>query len=210
MSIYFTADTHFGHTNIIKYCNRPYASTEEHDAALINNWNFVVGAKDIVFHLGDFAFFKNKYDFVETIHCLNGTINFVWGNHDKQLKKYLDYIKTNCADKFNILGDYYRIKAKTFGWEQDIILMHYAMRVWDKSHHGSWHLYGHSHGTLPDDPHARSIDVGVDCHNYCLIEFNEIKKIMDKKLWQPIDHHGTHEAGKIDLSKLCAPRTQNI
>ena len=36
--------------------------------------------------------------------------------------------------------------------EQDIVLCHYAMRVWQKSHYGAWMLYGHSHGTLPDNP----------------------------------------------------------
>ena len=52
---FFTSDTHFGHENIIKYCNRPFTSTEEMDKALISNWNKVVKPEDTVFHLGDFA-----------------------------------------------------------------------------------------------------------------------------------------------------------
>jgi calcineurin-like phosphoesterase family protein len=73
---------------------------------------------------------------------------------------------------------------------QDITLCHYALRVFNKSHHGSWHLYGHSHGTLPDDPNSLSFDVGVDCHNYFPISLDQVKKIMSKKTWKPIDHHG--------------------
>jgi hypothetical protein len=108
------------------------------------------------------------------------------------------HIKAAYPNKFHFVGHYYRLKHQ----EERIILAHYAFRVWDRSHHGSWNLYGHSHGTLPDDPHARAIDVGIDCHNYYPIEFDQVKEIMDKKLWQPIDHHGTHqEAGGVGLSK---------
>jgi len=64
------------------------------------------------------------------------------------------------------------------------------MRVWNKSHHGALNLYGHSHGSLPDDPHALAIDVGVDCHNFTPISFEQVKKIMSKKTFKPIDHHG--------------------
>ena len=189
MSIFFTADTHFGHTNIIKYCNRPYSSTEENDNQLIKNYNEVVGPKDIVYFLGDFCF-KKSHDFDYYFNQLNGQIHFIEGNHDRDAQKN--------RNRFASYSKYREIKVDGI----TIVLCHYAFRVWNKSHHGSWHLYGHSHGSLPDDPHARSIDVGVDCHNYRPIEFNEIKKIMDRKLWQPIDHHGTHhEAGGVDLSK---------
>ena len=53
--IFFTADTHFGHANIIKYCHRPFATVEEMDDALVRNWNAVVSPDATVFHLGDFA-----------------------------------------------------------------------------------------------------------------------------------------------------------
>ena len=54
--VFFTSDTHFGHENILKFCNRPFSSIEDHDLALINNWNSVIGNDDTVFHLGDFCF----------------------------------------------------------------------------------------------------------------------------------------------------------
>ncbi len=53
--LWFTADHHFGHANIIRYCNRPFASAEEMDATLVHLWNETVGRDDIVYHLGDFT-----------------------------------------------------------------------------------------------------------------------------------------------------------
>lgn len=204
MKLFFTADTHFNHTNIIKYCARPFTSTEEHDETLINNYNSVVGKNDTVYHLGDLAFFKCKHalfdnkKYIDLINRLNGQILFIWGNHDKDLIYFHKNISEKLGKKIIFLGHYHKLKFNN----EKIILGHYAYRVWDCSHHGSWNLYGHSHGTLPDDPHARAIDVGVDCHNYYPIEFNEVREIMQKKLWQPIDHHGERlETGGVGLSK---------
>ena len=53
--IFVTADHHFGHANIIEYTNRPFASVEEMDAALIAAWNERVTDYDLVYHLGDFT-----------------------------------------------------------------------------------------------------------------------------------------------------------
>ena len=74
--------------------------------------------------------------------------------------------------------------------KRKIVLLHYAMRVWNRSHHGSWHLYGHSHGSLPDDPNSLSFDVGVDCWGYAPISYQEVKSVMSGKTFAPIDHHG--------------------
>ena len=59
--IFFTSDTHFGHSKIIDYCKRPFSSIEEHDKTLIQNWNNVVGQDDTVFHLGDFAYGNSQF-----------------------------------------------------------------------------------------------------------------------------------------------------
>ena len=53
--LFFTSDPHFGHTNIIKYCNRPYENAKEMNESLIENWNRVVPEDGVVFCLGDFA-----------------------------------------------------------------------------------------------------------------------------------------------------------
>lgn len=47
--IYFTADTHFGHWNVIRYENRPFQTVEEMDGALIHNWNHRISPENEVF-----------------------------------------------------------------------------------------------------------------------------------------------------------------
>lgn len=79
--IFFTSDLHFGHKNIIKFCNRPWDTTEEMDEALIANWNSVVGDNDIVFDLGDFAFATNRR-WKDILERLNGRHYLILGNHE--------------------------------------------------------------------------------------------------------------------------------
>jgi calcineurin-like phosphoesterase family protein len=180
-NIFFTADTHFHHANIIKYANRPFANVQEMDETIITNWNSKVKRDDIVYHDGDFVFGPNKIrDAANLRRRLNGRIHLIWGNHDNQNPEF--------ASIFDSAQDYLEISVN----KQRIILMHYAMRIWNKSHHGTWMLYGHSHGTLPDDPNLLSFDIGVDCHNFFPLSFDEVAAIMKKKTWKPIDHHGKH------------------
>jgi calcineurin-like phosphoesterase family protein len=180
--IWFTADTHFRHRNIMKYCKRPFSTVEEMEEVFVSNWNSRIQVGDTVYHLGDFAFCKTS-DEVDAIRIkLNGQIFLIWGNHDK------DYVKK--ARGFIWQGPYKEIKIG----DQNIILMHYAMRVWNKSHFGSWNLYGHSHNTLPDDPNALSLDVGVDANEYQPINYYEVAQRMSLKKFVPIDHHvGNYE-----------------
>ncbi len=196
MSVYFTSDTHFGHSNIIKYCNRPFLidpsrgpddprnrDVDLMDETLIKNWNYVVSPNDTIYHIGDFAFYKDQRQTQNLLRRLNGAKILIRGNHDK-------YLEPETLRMFHGVHSYYELTVpdKDVG-KQKIILLHYAMRVWDKSHHGSWHLYGHSHGTLPDDPTSLSIDVGTDCHGFTPISYEQVKKIMSKKTFKPIDGH---------------------
>ena len=152
--IHFTSDTHFGHANVIKYSNRPFSDAASMDEALILNWNAVVAPTDTVWHLGDFGFTKHQE--LETIlRRLNGTKHLVFGNHDKTIRKQRNSFLG--PGLFASIQDYAEIKAEGL----HLVLFHYGGRVWNKSHHGSIMLYGHSHGSLP--PHGKSVDVGVDC-----------------------------------------------
>ena len=78
--IFFTADTHWGHRNIIRYCQRPFVDVEEMNEALITNWNNTVGKDDIVFHLGDFAM-GGSAEWCRLLERLNGRIYLILGNH---------------------------------------------------------------------------------------------------------------------------------
>jgi len=161
---FFTADEHYGHKNIIKYCNRPFTNVQEMDETIISNLNKVVKSNDTVVHLGDFCLASKKYGDVmdKYISKLNGNHIFIPGSHDYWLPQ----------NKIS------HIWQKAFG-KQQVVCCHYAMRTWPASHWGSWHLYGHSHGKLPGI--GKSMDVGVDVHNFAPWSFDEIaEKLMDK------------------------------
>jgi calcineurin-like phosphoesterase family protein len=168
MNTWFTADTHFGHKNIITLCNRPYDSVEEMDESLITNWNNMVRDGDVIYHLGDFAF-GDPWKYFDR---LNGFIKIIPGSHDKVLERD---IKSGMGRKitFEKLTE---IKVDLKGTQQLIVLCHYAMRSWNKSHYGSWHLYGHHHGNLP--PHGLSFDAGVDTNDYYPYSLEDVRNKM--------------------------------
>lgn len=162
MTIYFTSDTHYGHAKIIQYSKRPFKSVQEMDEALIENYNKVVKQGDQVYHLGDFSF----ADPTKYFNKLNGQKHLILGNHDdfrRQKVLSWNWIKNSYDLKFD---------------RNTIVLYHYGQRVWNKMHHGAYHAYGHSHGTLP--PHGRSCDVGVDCWNYTPVSLEELTAHLDK------------------------------
>jgi calcineurin-like phosphoesterase family protein len=131
------------------------------DAALIANWNAVVGRTDDVWHLGDFAYSKDATYIAGVFAHLNGRKNIVLGNHDHRHTQELPW-----ASVQRLVG----IKVD----KRLVVLCHFAMRVWPSSHYGSLHLYGHSHGNLPGT--RQSCDVGVDCWDYRPVSLNEIRE----------------------------------
>ncbi len=188
MQHWFISDTHFGHKNIIRYSNRPFSSVEDMNEALIQNWNALVKPDDVVWHNGDFAFMPYS-DFKSLIWRLNGHINVILGNHDKMIIQHrADLLKHG---KIESIQNY--AELKTAG--KMFVLFHYGQRVWNKSHHGSIHLYGHSHGSLP--PHGKSVDVGVDCkeitHEYRPVSLDEVVKYMETRTQEVVDHHGMRD-----------------
>lgn len=83
MTTWYTSDHHFGHANIIKYCNRPFRSVQEMDRVMIERWNDSVRESDHVFVLGDFSFY-NRERTANIAKRLKGTKTIVFGNHDKR------------------------------------------------------------------------------------------------------------------------------
>ena len=80
MSVFFTADTHFGDHRTINIARRPFADTAAMDAALIERWNAVVGPQDVVWHLGDVA--RRPADVAGLLARLHGTKHLLRGNND--------------------------------------------------------------------------------------------------------------------------------
>lgn len=188
---FFTSDTHFSHGNIIKYCKRPFMSGEEEfmlesgkhfrvsqstidlmNVTMVDRINAEVGPKDVLWHLGDFAWngIGVVKEFLDKINCKN--INLIWGNHD------------------------YPEMAKLFpnNWEQCLLiadgkhihLNHYPQHSWEGSHHGWWHLFGHVHGgldknRLENPAWAMSMDIGVDSHDFYPKSLAQIESIFSKR-----------------------------
>ena len=222
--IWFTADFHYNHGNIIKYCNRPFLAEVDKAALaanggrwnsgdwkgegaskhlisdeairrmnkeIVDNVNRVVKPNDTLYFLGDWCFGRgdNYYNVAADcrgrIKCHN--VHMIWGNHDNY---DIDYLFKSCHDLFNL-----NIDGIT------IVLCHYAMAAWHKSHRGSWQLYGHSHSAMEPFmdkilPNRRSLDVGIDnaaklLGEYRPFSFNEIKEIFAKRSGCFINSTGT-------------------
>lgn len=171
MEIFFTADTHFGHGNIIRYCGRPFQSLAEHNEALIRNWNSVVTAKDHVYHLGDVGFGSPDVLY-RVLQRLHGKIYLIKGNHDGPATK------DPATRRFEFIKDVHWLKTQHKNTKIEIFLSHYAHRTWPKANYGVFHLFGHSHGNLP--PHGLSFDVGVDAWNFTPISMQQIIDRMEQ------------------------------
>lgn len=220
--IYFTSDTHYHHKNITKGVSgwsdtsrcRDFDTIEKMNEALVNGINETVGEDDVLYHLGDWAFGgkDKRWEFRKQLNVKE--IHLILGNHDHHIeankaliinndeekaRKLLGYEKVHCdlddywvyaQDLFSSVSHY-----KEVNWNGHIFcLFHYAMRVWNKRHHQRYHLYGHSHNTLPETG-DRSMDVGVDSAFELLGEYRpfsvkEIISRLQKRKNNEVDHHG--------------------
>lgn len=168
MATLFTADPHIGHDNIIKHCNRPFASVEEMDETIVERWNSVVGKRDTVRVIGDLAF-HCKFDYaLSVVKRLNGHIYLTPGNHEQLGLKLAFHAAFTVAPLYEVI----EIEGQT------IFLNHYAQRSWWHDLRGVWHLFGHTHGGLP--PFGKSFDIGMDVWNFTPVSFEQVKEAMDK------------------------------
>lgn len=176
--LYVTGDLHFNHWNIVRHCNRPFSTIEEHDGTLIKNWNNVVTKNDTVIICGDFAF-KNHNHY---IMALNGKKILVLGNHDK--------MPENCLRNFTEVyhGLYRNIIEK-----QDCTFCHYSMTVWASSCHGAWQIFGHSHGRIKEFEDKFSFDCGVDIWGYSPVSWEMVKFVMSKRIKKKFQDNGEVE-----------------
>lgn len=186
--IWFSSDLHFGHKNIIKYCNRPWDNVEDMNQGILDNWNSVVSPNDDVYILGDVCMGKLNEN-IPLVSKLNGNKYLVAGNHDVKAKTIPEFQKC-----FRWIKDYYELFIKEEKKKQLLVMSHFPMMVWHKNHRGSFMLCAHSHGslkqTLPEYNGAGKIlDVGLDVHNYHPISYEKVKEIMaGKDIFTP-DHH---------------------
>jgi calcineurin-like phosphoesterase family protein len=192
MTVWFTSDHHFGHAKILEYSNRPFSNIDEMNSTLIKNWNASVKPSESVYFLGDFALCKEDLA-IEIIKQLNGNKYWIFGNHDRYLKKS----KRFCG-YWSLERDMMEIDING----QKIVLCHYALRTWHSQHRGAWNIHGHSHGSLPRLPGYKQIDVGVDCWDMKPVSFDTLKEEMDKISFKPVDHHGARGFDSLPESEL--------
>jgi calcineurin-like phosphoesterase family protein len=170
MCIWLVSDTHFGHPNILQYCNRSFLDITEHDDTLIANWNSVVAKTDTVYHLGDFTLAGGQ-EAEALFSRLNGNIRvlgYPW-HHDKRWLK--GAIGVNGFTRFfSASGERVWIEPPMVVLEDVITnedgrgvpatLCHYPMLHFDRSHYGALHFFGHSHNA--GERRENCLDVGVD------------------------------------------------
>lgn len=209
--IYFTADTHFWHYNIIEYSNRPIWYDDNvlgppipnwmdgntacvgMNELIVRRWNEIVHPHDEVYILGD-IFWCGVDKAHSILDKLNGIKYWIRGNHDVLANK------ASIVSHFEWVRDYYLLKVhdvyqdeedetKFQQYHQPIVLSHFPFLSWDGLAHGTWHLHGHCHGTLPKTRSMR-LDVGVDTNNMFPYSYEEIKKIMVMRSVVPVDGHG--------------------
>jgi calcineurin-like phosphoesterase family protein len=175
MTTFFTSDTHFGHAGMITNGWRPFASPQEMDDTLIRNWNTLVGARDTVWHLGDFTL-SGAEAAEQYLSRLNGRIHLIWGNHDRNsVRKLTRWESSQYATEIKLDG-------------HRLTLCHYAMRVWNQCQRGSLMLFGHSHGNL--EINSQSADVGVDAWPYQPITLPDIlDRLRGETPFAAGDHH---------------------
>jgi calcineurin-like phosphoesterase family protein len=151
--VFLISDTHFGHNNIIKYCNRPYENVDEMDSALIKNWNSVVGPNDKVYHLGDLTM-NPKHLWI--MDHLNGTKILIKGNHDIfPIKEYLPHFK-------DIRGSHSIA---------EMLLTHIPVNKQQSSRYKA-NVHGHLHDKLIKDNWY--INVSVEQINYTPIALDDV------------------------------------
>lgn len=173
-NVWFTSDTHFGHENIIRFCNRPFINAAEMNAELIRRWRETVPDDGIIFHLGDFAHGSSRL-WNDILNALPGHKYLILGNHDMKA------IRQGFMSHFELVTQQMTIRVGG----QAIVLNHNPFLCYGGSYRDVWQLFGHVHSgpashTGLDHPRLkmlfpRQYDVGVDNNDYRPISFADVK-----------------------------------
>lgn len=167
--IYFTADLHFYHDNVIQHAKRPFQNAEQMNKALIQNWNHKVNPNDEIYILGDFTM-KGSELAMEILSQLKGRKHLIKGNHDR----FVDQSSFE-PSFFESISDYREINYMNTRF----ILFHYPILEWNHFFRGSIHLHGHQHNHADYNYQnlqngIRRYDVGVDANHMSPVSADEI------------------------------------
>lgn len=173
--IWVISDTHFGHENIIQFCNRPFKNVYRMNTVLMDNWNSVVKPNDKVYHLGDVYFgggFGSEY-WDKYLSMLNGKKRLILGNHDNGkdplLQKYFEKI-----DVWRIFGD--------LGLLLTHVPVHPTTLLEHPRRHAVFNVHGHTHEKgEPGGDTDNYKCVCVEWTDYYPIHLEELLKIAKSK-----------------------------
>ena len=166
--IYYIADAHFGHENILSLCRRPFRSVEDMNEAMIDNWNARVTGGDRVYILGDL--FYRCADPEGILRRLKGCKYLIVGNHDSSwmgqvnLERYFADVRDMA-----VINDGHRV----------LTLCHYPLLTW-KRQKKTWMIYGHLHANIDDDffpliaKRERMLNAGADINGLAPVTFEEL------------------------------------
>ena len=200
--VYFTSDTHFGHENIIRYCNRPFRNAEEMNAELIRRWRETVPEDGVVFHLGDFAH-GNARLWNDILSALTGRKYLILGNHDMKA------LRQGYMGRFEHVAQQMTIRVGG----QAIVLNHNPFLCYGGSYRDVWQLFGHVHSgpashTGLDHPRLKMLfplqyDVGVDNNDFRPISFAEVKAKIEGQVAAAKAAAGIKDDGDVpDVRKI--------
>ena len=172
--IYYTADLHLGHENVIRHCGRPFTDAEEMDAALVRNWNNRIHRNDAVYIVGD-LFFRNSRPVEGYLEELKGHKHLILGNHDLSWYKKAD--AAHWAEYFESMQSMVTIRDGS----ALVTLCHYPMMTWNGSGHGGFMVFGHIHNNTSAAfwPLIRGspllLNAGVDINDYRPVPLSELQ-----------------------------------
>lgn len=222
--IFFTSDWHLGHNKEFLYGPRGCEGRDEHVKMLIDGINKLAGPNDLIIHLGDMSLtarYEELCQWLLDINCKN--VWSLYGNHEGNFRKFCKQqyesfsfnnppltsdLEEEVMNTKNIrqLGQYCELSiiepSETKGKrarKYSVTLCHFPMLLWNKSHHGSLHLCGHSHGSLfdssPNNHEGKRLDCGIENAQLwsegtqVMFSWEDIKKVMNGKRIPRIDHH---------------------
>ena len=189
--LFLTSDEHIGHQRIIELAHRPFASLDEMKQTIITNHNKKVPRSlgVLTVHIGDWLWSNMTLsEGIDYISQLNGRHAFMYGNHDE----WIERSKNDLIGVLDfIVGENKAGGAKIFKCNKmKVTADHFAHRVWEGSHRGHGHVYGHSHSALTGL--GRSFDIGVDGNNFTPWAIEEVVAKLEK-----IDpHHTVNNTGE--------------
>lgn len=182
MNVWFTSDTHYGHSKIIDYCGRPFNDVQHMREGLILAWNKKVHPRDLVYVVGDFALYLRKREVEDVLRELHGDKVLVKGNHDHR--------DTYRAKGWQDVTDWTHVRLPVIGKQALVIHDPHGLHRLPFMPIQTVIVHGHTHGGKgnedhrggqPED-HRTYIDVGVDCFtSYAPISLAEVTDLVIQK-----------------------------